>query len=253
MVSLEKVFIMHTFLDYDKLAEEYSQHRKVHPRVLQRLFDAAQENEHQRILEVGCGTGNYIRTLQGALHCTAFGIDPSTGMLMAAASMSQDVCYAQARAERLPIAPGTIDFVFNVDVIHHVRGLAESYDEIRRILKPGGMVCTVTESPQLIRTRVPLSSYFPETVPYELKRYPTVKKLKQVMAESGLETTRQDIVRFPYLINDTGPFESKAFSTLHLIPDEAFQRGLDRMRIDLENGPIPACSHYLMLWGRRKI
>jgi len=75
----------------------------------------------------------------------------------------------------------------------------------------------------------------------------------QLMASSGFEGIRQDIVRFPYLITDAGPFESKAFSTLHLISEEAFQRGLAHLRADLEHGPVPASSHYLMLWGTRKI
>jgi ubiquinone/menaquinone biosynthesis C-methylase UbiE len=244
---------MNKILDYDALTAEYSTYRKVHPDVLLQLFDALRDKDHPCILEVGCGTGNYIRSIQAVLECDAWGIDPSAGMLTAAAERNQDVHLAQAYGENLPFTPGQFDFVFNVDVIHHVRGLTEFYAEMGRVLTPGGILCTVTESSELIRTRVPLSSYFPETVSHELERYPHIEKLVGLMISCGFEEIHQEVVRFPYLITDAGPFESRAFSTLHLISEEAFQRGLARLRADLEHGPVAACSHYLMLWGKRKI
>ena len=54
-----------------------------------------------------------------------------------------------------------------MDVIHHVVDRAAYYREAYRVLKPGGQVCTVTDSPWIIRHRQPLSEYFPETMPVE--------------------------------------------------------------------------------------
>ncbi|OFX26719.1 MAG: hypothetical protein A2Z07_02230 [Armatimonadetes bacterium RBG_16_67_12] len=45
------------------------------------------------------------------------------------------------------------------------------------------------------------------------------------------------------------PYRDRAFSSLHLIPQEAFARGLARMEQDLREGPIHCVSRYLLLWG----
>ena len=45
------------------------------------------------------------------------------------------------------------------------------------MLKPGGLLCTVTDSEIDIEARRPLSSHFPETIPIERARYPTVATL----------------------------------------------------------------------------
>ena len=73
-------------LDYDQLAAEYARHRQVHPGVLQALHQAVQGlQQHRpgrpRVLEVGCGPGNYILALAALTGCEGWGIDPSEGML----------------------------------------------------------------------------------------------------------------------------------------------------------------------------
>ncbi len=52
-------------------------------------------------------------------------------------------------------------------------------------------------------------------------------------------------------IQDIQAYRDKAFSSLYLISQEAFERGIQRMEADLLQGPIPAISRYLLLWGRR--
>jgi len=136
-------------------------------------------------------------------------------------------------------------------VIHHLTDRQEFFREARRTLRDGGRLCTVTDSEALIRGRVPLSSYFPETVEKELARYPSTSLLRAAMQQAGFIHITEVIVRLPYLITDLGPFEAKAFSSLHLIPEDAWLHGLDRMRADLAQGPIQAVSHYLLLWGEK--
>ena len=74
-------------IDYDQLAATYATTRSAHPVVMARLHDAvvaAQQAGAGRLLEIGCGTGNYVGALQDATGAAAWGIDPSAEMLAVA-------------------------------------------------------------------------------------------------------------------------------------------------------------------------
>ena len=64
-------------IDYNKTAAEYAQHRQVHPRVLQSLLEISGVSSASKVLEVGCGTGNYILAVESLTGCVCWGIDPS--------------------------------------------------------------------------------------------------------------------------------------------------------------------------------
>jgi ubiquinone/menaquinone biosynthesis C-methylase UbiE len=53
----------------------------VYPHVLQELLQKGVKTNTDRMLEVGCGTGNYINALQKASGTACWGIDPFEGML----------------------------------------------------------------------------------------------------------------------------------------------------------------------------
>ena len=68
----------------DHLAAAYAQHRRIHPKVLRKLVEAAGASGSDPVLEIGCGSGNYIAAVQSATGCRCFGVDPSARMLDAA-------------------------------------------------------------------------------------------------------------------------------------------------------------------------
>jgi ubiquinone/menaquinone biosynthesis C-methylase UbiE len=238
-------------LDYDRLAAEYARHRRVHPGVLGRLVAGAGLTAASRVLEVGCGTGNHAAALVGAVGCACVGVDPSAAMLARARARPDPVAVARARAERLPCADGAFDLVYSVDVIHHVRDRAAHVAEAYRVLAPGGWVCTVTDSAADIRRRRPLSSHFPETVAVELDRYPPTDVLRVELAAAGFAEVGEEGVELAYALTDLQPYRDRVFSSLHLIPDEAYRRGLTRLEADLAAGPVPALSVYTLVWGRK--
>jgi ubiquinone/menaquinone biosynthesis C-methylase UbiE len=239
-------------IDYDAVAREYSRHRRVHPEVLRRLLLDGGIDGGSRVLEVGCGTGNYIAAIHRASGCECWGVDPSAAMLQEAAAQCPGVRLQTGRAEALGVPNGAFDLIFSVDVIHHVADRTAYFREAARALVPAERLCTVTDSEGIIRTRRPLTEYFPETVDTELRRYPRVDDLKALMADAGFDQILERTVEHPYFLTDLGPFREKAFSSLRLITPEAFQRGLARMAHDLQQGPLPCVSRCVMLWGRAR-
>ncbi len=242
---------LYSLIDYDKIAAEYARHRGVHPGVLKGLLSTSGVGSASRVLEVGCGTGNYVIALESLAGCSCWGIDPSEQMLARASARSGKISFQPGRAERLGFPPGSFDLVFSVDVIHHVNSRLEYFREAHRTLKAGGKVCTVTDSEWIIRHRKPLANYFPETVEVELDRYPRIAALRALMERVGFGQIAEHMVEFSCPLTDIQAYRDKAFSSLHLIGEEAFQRGMERMERDLRAGPIPYVSRYLLLWGTK--
>jgi SAM-dependent methyltransferase len=238
-------------IDYNALATEYALHRQVQPKVLEDLILTGNLDPTSRVLDVGCGTGNYAVALNQAVGCSTWGIEPAAQMLAKASARSQSIQFKLGSAEVLDYADEIFDLVFSVDVIHHVNDRAKYFCESYRVLKQGGKVCTVTDSEEIIRHRQPLSDYFPETVDLELQRYPYIFDLREMMARAGFHSLEEIKVEFAYPLTDIQIYRDKAFSCLHLIPAQAFERGIQRMEEDLQGGSIMCVSRYMLLWGAK--
>jgi ubiquinone/menaquinone biosynthesis C-methylase UbiE len=238
-------------INYNMLAQTYAQNRQIHPEVFKNLLAGGALKADSLVLEVGCGTGNYISALQTVTGCIGWGLDPWPGMAAKARAQPARLNLMVGRAERLSMAGALFDLLFSVDVIHHVQDRPAYFHEAYRLLKPGGQICTVTDSEWIIQNRQPLSTYFPETVKPELERYPPIGHLREFMVRAGFDKIVEQTVETRGVLADIRPYQSKAFSALHLIADEAFQRGLARLRQDWQTGPIPYISRYVLLWGTK--
>jgi ubiquinone/menaquinone biosynthesis C-methylase UbiE len=235
-------------VNYDPIAADYARHRRADPEVLQVL--ASKLTPASAVLEIGCGTGNYIVTLQAAVGCSCWGIDPSMEMLASAKKRSGTIPFQLGRAESLDFPAESFDLVFSVDVIHHVADRQVFFQEAYRVLRAGGRICTVTESAGMIRQRLH-ALYFPETVAVELGRYPSVTVLRELMEEAGFRQLAEASVEFTSSLTDITAYREKAFSSLHLISPQAFQQGIDQMEQDLRGGPISSMSRHLVLSGTK--
>jgi ubiquinone/menaquinone biosynthesis C-methylase UbiE len=239
-----------TKLDFDPRAEQYARFRRVYPEVLAELLHHGELGPQSRVLDVGCGTGNYAAALHQATSCRVYGVDPSANMLAHARQATAWDALLKGRAEQLPFADDAFDLVMTTDVIHHIADRDAYFREAARLLRPGGRIVTVTDSHEDIPRRRPLSSYFPETVAVELRRYPPVPQLLAEMAAAGFTDAEVVGVTRQYALADIQAYRNRAFSSLLLIDDEAFARGIARMERDLARGPIPCQSRYTAIWGR---
>jgi ubiquinone/menaquinone biosynthesis C-methylase UbiE len=236
-------------LDFDPRAADYARHRKVHPGVVAELVGSGLFTPEARILDVGCGTGNYAAALTAATSCRVSGVDPSQRMLDRARAAAQWESLARGNAESLPFGDDSFDVAMSTDVIHHITDRDAYFREAVRVLRPEGHVVTVTDSHENILRRRPLSSHFPETVSVELQRYPPVPQLLEEMARAGFVQPRVVEVSHEYDLDDIQAYRDRAFSSLLMIEDEAFRRGISRLEADLAQGPIPCVSLYTIIWG----
>jgi ubiquinone/menaquinone biosynthesis C-methylase UbiE len=238
-----------TSIDYDQAAAAYAAHRRIHGPALEELCRRSGLGPGHTALEVGCGTGNYIRALVAQISCTGIGLDPSAGMLDHARAQGETVGWLQGQGVRPALRGDSVDLVFSVDVIHHLLDRAAYYAAVSRILRPGGLVCTVTDSEEIIRRREILSGYFPDTVEKEIARYPRIGQLEGWMADAGLGEASVVMVEEPYEISNAWPYRERAYSSLHLISEQAWQEGMHHLERDLSRGPVHGVSRYACVWG----
>lgn len=236
---------------YTKIAPDYARLRRVHPEVFKHLIADGPIRTETRILEIGCGTGNYICGLQQTVGCQCAGIDPSEQMLAQARDRTRAVQLLQCSAEQLDLPADSFDLVYSVDVIHHLGDRARAFSEARRVLRRGGRICTVTDSEEILRNRHPQSVYFPETIAVELARYPAIGVLEKELLAAGFQKIVRTQVEFTKNLESLEPYRARVFSSLKLIPQDAFERGLDRLEADFKKGPISWISRYLMLWATK--
>ncbi len=243
---------MSTRINYAPIVNEYARHRNAHPGVLRQFIQHSKPVSDSLVLEVGCGTGNYIAALYNATNCHAFGLDRSREMLRADAARDLPLQLFNGAAEQVALQDNYFDFIYSVDVMHHMRTPQAFYTAAQRALKPGGLLCTVTDSQWNIRQRRPLATYFPEIIPTELQRYPTISSLRTMMRHAGFNIIQETQVEMTFEIDDAQSYRDRAYSSLHLIPEQAFKDGLANLEKDLEQGPVPGFSSYTLLWGNKQ-
>ncbi len=92
-----------------------------------------------RVLDIAVGTGLVAREAVGITGRASdvIGLDVSEGML-AEARRTLPIPLIQARAEALPVAGASIDFLSMGYALRHVADLAATFAEFRRVLRPGG-------------------------------------------------------------------------------------------------------------------
>jgi SAM-dependent methyltransferase len=93
----------------------------------------------QRILDLGSGKGAFCGVLARE-GLEPVGIDPSAAAVAAArAYVDPGGRFAVASGEELPLAPDQFDRAVSVCVLEHTEDDARVLEEVRRVLKPGGI------------------------------------------------------------------------------------------------------------------
>lgn len=124
-----------------------------------------------RLLDVATGTGLMARGGSRVVGKTGrvVGIDPSRGMLGEARKKPAGPL-VQGRAEALPFRDGHFDMVSMGFALRHVPDLAATFQEYRRVLRPGGrLLLTEVSRPKSAATRWLIRSHFQRVLPFIMR------------------------------------------------------------------------------------
>ena len=91
-----------------------------------------------RVLDLGCGTGRNLPLYRDGVRVV--GLDPCLESLRKARTRRPGVLLVRARAEALPFRSGAFDTVVSGLVFCSVGDVPRGLAEVRRVLKPGGVL-----------------------------------------------------------------------------------------------------------------
>jgi SAM-dependent methyltransferase len=243
-------------LDYDRIASRYdARFTSSHwSRIADALHPLAAPGD--RVLEAGCGTGRWLSEFVTDVSRT--GLDRSREMLLRAQAKSTGAGLVQADANALPFRAGAFHLVYVVHALHHFSDPQDFIHSATALLVKGGSLAIVALDPRVVRDRWFIYDYFEETWELDMRRFPSRQQILNWMAEAGLVEISEQVVerasatRTGIAILDD-PFLAKdQLSQLALLSNEAYARGLEKIRLAAERGAVfPVELESTMTIGRR--
>lgn len=139
--------------------------------------------KNKKVLDIGCGPRGSLEWADNALE--RIGIDPLAEKYKKLQHSSHEMHYVNAYAEKMPFYNDYFDIVCSFNSLDHVDDLQAVCKEIKRVLKPGGLLLiivdihntpTITE-PQTTKWSI-ISDYFKTFEVLQLKKLKAIKRGK---------------------------------------------------------------------------
>lgn len=127
-----------------------------HERVKKLMVDWISPAQGQSVLDIGCGAGYFLCLIRDKYQSSGFGLK-LYGVEISAFQISYmarrmkkegllDAVAALGNSEYLPFADNSFDVVVCSEVLEHVRNPVRALSEMRRVVKPTGVVILSTPS-----------------------------------------------------------------------------------------------------------
>ena len=124
-----------------------------------------------KILDIGFGNGYLINNLAKKNKCNFYGIEISDDMIKAASKRNfksiqeGKVSFVKGSVENIPFDDNFFDKIYTVNTVYFWRDLNKSLQEVKRVLKPGGLFVNVIYSKywldKIRYTKYGFSKYIP--------------------------------------------------------------------------------------------
>jgi len=238
-------------IDYDNISANYSIHRNANSTVVNHVLEKMKNKNIEKILEMGCGTADYLFALTQQLNSDSYGFDNSENMIKEANKKNPGLNLNVNDLDNVfNYEDDSFDLVYSIDVIHYVKDLNYYFKECNRVLNKDGILVTVTDSGEDLENRT-ITKYFPESLEIEKKRYPGVYKIVKKMKNNGFKGIEITHSEKEYKMSDEifQKFKNKAFSAIKLISDESFEEGIQKIEEDMKKNKCLVKELYTYIWG----
>ena len=183
-------------------------------------------------VDVGAGTGRFASLVATALDRPVLAVEPSRQMVAQREGAGDPrIRWVVGRAEALPLRAGSADLVLLSMVYHHLGDPPAAVAEMRRVLRPGGWVLVRTATQEMLGD-IEWLRHFPEALALDRARMPSRAALADTFRDAGLILASRATVLHPFAADRDDYLRKiarRGLSTLQMVSDEAFARGLRRL------------------------
>ena len=229
--------------DYSKIAQTYNNRYKENylSNIEDLLKQLIRKNKYKIILEAGCGTGKWIKSLED-LNLKVIGLDYSLEMLKSFDKEDSNAKIINADACSIPIECNSVDLIFCVNAIHHFPDKHKFIVECKRVLKQNGMIAVIGVDPQIDKEWY-VYDYFENVYQNDLMRFISVDSIKKLLNKEGFYETDISIAEKVFnerigseVFND--PFLQKLHSSqLANLSEQEYERGIKKIKAQIKSTP----------------
>jgi 2-polyprenyl-3-methyl-5-hydroxy-6-metoxy-1,4-benzoquinol methylase len=144
------------------------------------------------LLEVGCGSGNHLKSLSG-LGWTVHGIDVDEKAVQSC--LQSGLPASTQTIEELKDQGKKYDAIVMSHVIEHVHNPEEFIKKCYELLNENGKIVLITPNVQSLSHKIFRKSWLPLDPPRHLTLF-NMKSLSKIMKRSGFETSASSSIRF---------------------------------------------------------
>lgn len=155
--------------------------------------------KEQRLLDIGCGTGTFLAAVKDKLGAVE-GVEYNDGMIgQAQKRLGDSVKLVQGSADSLPYGDASFDVCTMNQVLHHFPRddnyafCLRSFQEVYRVLKPGGVFVLNTSTPEQQRDAFWWLSLFPKASAAQCLRFPPLDTVLSHMKAAMLEVSADSV------------------------------------------------------------
>jgi SAM-dependent methyltransferase len=145
--------VVRSSIDFSGLPHSFFMRAKAD--LLRELIARRLGPEKPAMLDVGCGVGSFHPLLRGMVGRLS-GIDVSSASIAQARADNRSVDYRAFDGRSFPFDDAGFDLVTAICVLHHVAPAEWTHfmSEMRRVARPGGLVCVIEHNPLNPLTRL---------------------------------------------------------------------------------------------------
>ncbi len=218
---------------YDRMGLGYSGVRRADPRIEAAIWGAL--GDAKSVLNVGAGAGSYEPP-----DCQVIAVEPSPVMIAQRPPGSATVI--EAVVESLPLEDKSVDAAMGVFTMQHWDDVDRGLAEVLRVTRERVVLLTldldVTADMWLCR------DYLPEIIEHDRRAFPSIELLESILPNMEIDTIPVSndcsdgfcVALWGRPEAHLDPGVRRASSTWHQLPPAAVDRGLGRLRHDLESG-----------------
>lgn len=97
-----------------------------------------------KVLEVGCGFGDFAKWMIDVCKCNVSGIDPSGEAIAHAKQIAPSGHFSVGVAEKLEFQNNSFDVLISLEVVEHLTNPQTFFDEAYRVVSDGGRILIQT-------------------------------------------------------------------------------------------------------------